>query len=94
MINEYKTDKCIRCGQIETWSHIITCSKLQKERDDFIKRLRKLIIQQSKNTRSLESEALSFVNNIKEYINQTGREAGFQCVLGYKNLFRGYIVRC
>ena len=74
--------------------HVIQCPELQNERDAFKVKLRTEVITLSKNTRNLEGEAYQFVENIIKFLNRQEEVGGFQCVLGYKNLFRGYIVRC
>ena len=83
MINGYKADVCIRCGQVENWIHVIRCPELSKERDEFINTLNKKVTQLSKKSRELEGEAFVFVNRIREYILGNDDVGGFQQILGY-----------
>lgn len=61
--------------------------KLQAEQNEFINKITKEVKRIGKKESDIESDALRFVEHIKTYINQEGGVGGFQCVLGYKNLF-------
>lgn len=93
MINGYKSDKCVMCGDVETWIHAITCPKLDKEREMFFKKLKNKTIKLSKNCENLESKALNFGNNIKKALQGVEVDNYFQKVIGSKPLFRGYIIK-
>ena len=68
MINEKKTEMCPRCGQIETWSHVIQCPAISNEKNVFCKKLVEEIKKIGEH-KQVEDSAIEMVKQIKEFLN-------------------------
>ena len=92
MINKYSTDKCISCGETEDWTHILRCPSTVELREKWRNKLIKDIKHNEKN-QSIHNDAFQFVEDIFLYMNGSNDVPGSQNVIGFKMLFRGYVVK-
>ena len=56
-----------------------------------IAKLQKGVINLSKKTRELETDALRFVDNIRDFLDSSHDVGGMERLIGYHYLFRKYI---
>ena len=92
-INKYGSNKCLQYGAIEDWEHIIKCSFRKKERDQWKKKTRNLVQKIKQLPEAIKIDAGTFINDIHEYLQGWTNVPGTQNVIGFKYLFRGFVVR-
>ena len=92
MINKTKSDRCIRCHETEDWLHIITCKCLSQKRRKWVQQVNKEIAKVEKN-KTIRKDASIFINDIHDFMNGENDVPGSQNIIGFKQLFRGYIVK-
>ena len=83
---------CLRCDQLETWEHVIKCSKAINLKNEYINKLRKKLKSQDKN--NLEGGKIArILTDIYNYIyNHQVQPTTNQRRLGLRNIFRGIVV--
>ena len=88
MVEEY----CLQCDAVETWDHVIKCSKTIDIRKKFME---KLLMEMLKNRDEVEvDEIMSFCEYILRYLeNEMDKEYETnQYHVGMTELFRGYFI--
>ena len=91
-MNTGKSNCCVRCVAIEDWSHIVKCASAKEMRDNFKKELG-VKLSNIENARKDEIKWEWFVDNIIEYLNGGEKFRTTLWLLGFKELFQGYVVK-
>ena len=92
LINEYPDNTCIRCSCLEDWLHVVKCSEAYEIREKWNKVVTHKIITMAK-SEEIKSQALLFFRTIEDFLNEETVIETTQTEIGYKNLFRGFIVK-
>lgn len=64
-----------------------------KERKLWLNQTKTLICKEKKIPDNIKREAEQFLNDVKEYLNGDYNVAGSQSCIGFKQLFRGFILK-
>lgn len=83
------TDKCDICGEIEDWDHILRFPIARNDQSVFIA---KLNLKLSK-IRDIDVERRHLIKNLEIFFSGHRNIDGTQNLIGYRNIFRGVIVR-
>ena len=90
--NNMVSSSCSHYNDIESWSHIIQCSATHNLIDKQIENLQmKLIKTDYKKTN--KTEIVLITNDIKQYLYGHQPSNTNQAIIGYINLFQGFIVK-
>ena len=85
--------RCPRCGEEETWSHVITCRTLADRNVSFVKEVQSELSSQAI-TEQQKVAVQKITQDIEKFLLNAGnRYDTNQKVIGWENAFRGYIVK-
>jgi hypothetical protein len=83
---------CPRCNAIKTWSYVITCPSTHRFIKEWIEDIRmKLKKEDSRNENKADINRM--ITDIKQFLYGDDPSQTNQALIGYKSLFRGFIVR-
>ena len=85
---------CPRCGQIESWDHIVKCDDTKSNRAEFIRNLMLELVSRKPDSVDV-NEIMSFMEDILRcFDNEIEEEYETnQYFVGMQNLFRGHAVK-
>lgn len=85
-------DRCDACGALETWEHVLLCPCERKTSLNFLLQVEKTLKKEPLDER-LNRDIDLMISIIRDFL--LGRESisDTQKLIGYKNLFRGFVVR-
>ena len=86
--------ECPRCGIDETWDHVIRCRKIRHKQIKFVKDIEKDVI--AVNEGKIDEEVIvDMIEDIAGYLYgcEEDEYATTQQYIGFKELFRGYVVK-
>ena len=92
MLNRYSSDRCISCGALEDWLHVLRCPSTIKLRDKWLHTIKKELQRKIKNQVIL-NDAYRFVEDIYSYLNGSTNVPGSQNIIGFNSLFQGFVVK-
>lgn len=92
LINKLVDDRCDACGELETQEHVLVCPCERKTSLNFLLQLEQTLKKQLSDDR-LNGDIDLMLSNIWEFILGRESTSGTQKLIGYKNLFRGFVVR-
>ena len=84
---------CPRCGEKETWSHIIQCQALTDVNDRFVSEVVKKI--RTKASKENQKQVVEDVNvDLRSFlITKTNKHVTNQSIIGWEHAFRGHVVK-
>ena len=92
LIDKNKPTTCLRCGQEETWLHVIQCCARKHETSEWkieiIQKTKKL-----KENEEIMNDVEVFINDTIDVLQGTNSGRGTQALVGHDMLFRGFIVK-
>ena len=87
------SNKCPRCNEIETWSHVIQCEALRVKNEAFVDEIHKELKKKC-NTEDQNSIVSMIKNDLETYLLKEPNEfRTHQTEIGWKQVFRGYTVK-
>ena len=93
MINKVRVkDDCPQYIEREFWEHIILCIKNKEIRDKFLFTLKEKLLA-IEGMEDVIHEILQMIEDIKNYLNRYDYFITAQNTIGFKNLFRGFVLK-
>ena len=87
------SNECSRCGDIETWKHVMQCRVTSDKNKEFIQETRDILKKVGKND-TQESVIDDIINDKETFlIGQKKKHMTNQCVIGQEQAFRGCVAK-
>ena len=87
------SNRCPRCGEIETWHHIATCRTLSDQNSIFLQDLEGDLNKQAQ-TEQQKSANHNIINDLRKFmLNMGNKHDANQQIIGWQNVFRGFVVK-
>ena len=89
LFHQKLSSACDICGVEEGWAHILTCPYMRSRNKEFLLKLHNKL----RKINECQDDVDLFIQNIGLFLNGHSNMTGTQAAIGYKNIFRGFIVR-